>query len=49
VVAAPKVLGDLRGLLPKTVHGKIVAEVDKDLTKIPTRELGKHLDRHLPR
>jgi protein required for attachment to host cells len=48
VVAAPKVLGDLRGLLPKTVQGKIVAEVDKDLTKIPTRELGKHLDRHLP-
>jgi protein required for attachment to host cells len=48
VVAAPKILGDLRNLLPKTVHGKIVAEVDKDLTKIPTRDLGAHLDQHLP-
>jgi protein required for attachment to host cells len=49
LVAAPKILGDLRELLPKTVHGKIVAEINKDLTKIPTRDLGKHLDPHLPR
>jgi len=49
LVAAPKILGDLRNLLPKTVHGKIVAEVSKDLTKIPTRDLGRHLDPHLPR
>jgi protein required for attachment to host cells len=48
LVAAPKILGDLRELLPKTVHGKIVAEINKDLTKIPTRDLGKHLDPHLP-
>jgi protein required for attachment to host cells len=48
LVAAPKVLGDLRDLLPKTVHGKIVTEIDKDLTKIPTRDLGRHLDQHLP-
>jgi protein required for attachment to host cells len=48
LVAAPKALGDLRDLLPKTVHGKIVAEIDKDLTNIPTRDLGKHLDAHLP-
>lgn len=48
LVAAPKALGDLRDLLPKTVQGKIVAEIDKDLTKIPTRDLGKHLDKHLP-
>ena len=47
LVAAPKALGDLRELLPKTVHGKIVAEIDKDLTNVPTRELGKHLDEHL--
>jgi len=49
LVAAPKILGDLRELLPKTVQGKIVAEVNKDLTKIPMRDLGKHLDPHLPR
>ena len=48
LVAAPKILGDLRELLPKTVHGKIVAEINKDLTKILTRDLGKHLDPHLP-
>jgi protein required for attachment to host cells len=46
-VAAPKALGDLRDLLPKTVHGKIVAQIDKDLTNIPTRDLGKHLDEYL--
>jgi protein required for attachment to host cells len=49
LVAAPKILGDLRALLPKTVHEKIVAEINKDLTKIPMRDLGKHLDQHLPR
>ena len=48
LVAAPKALGDLRGLLPKTVQGKVVAQIDKDLTNIPTRDLGKHLDAHLP-
>jgi protein required for attachment to host cells len=49
LVAAPQILGDLRGLLPKTVHEKIAAEINKDLTKIPARDLGKHLDQHLPR
>ena len=48
LVAAPRALGDLRGLLPKTVQGKVVAQIDKDLTNIPTRDLGKHLDAHLP-
>jgi protein required for attachment to host cells len=48
LVAAPKALGDLRDLLPKAVHGKIVAEIDKDLTNVPTRDLGRHLDAHLP-
>jgi protein required for attachment to host cells len=49
LVAAPNALGDLRGLLPKTVQSKVVAEIDKDLTNIPTRDLGRHLDEHLPR
>ena len=49
LVAAPRILGDLRALLPKTVQERTVAEVNKDLTKIPTRDLGKHLDQHLPR
>ena len=48
LVAAPKALGDLRGLLPKTVQSRIVAEINKDLANIPTRDLARHLDEHLP-
>jgi protein required for attachment to host cells len=48
LVAAPKALGDLRGLLPKTVQSRVVAEINKDLTNIPTRDLASHLDEHLP-
>jgi protein required for attachment to host cells len=43
LVAAPKTLGDLRELLPGVVKAKIVAEIDKDLTKVPGPELAKHL------
>lgn len=49
LVAAPKTLGDLRQILPDTVKKMIVAEVDKDLTNIPERDLPKHLEEHLPR
>lgn len=44
LVAAPKTLGDLRELLPATVKKKITAEVDKDLTNLPERDLPKHLE-----
>jgi protein required for attachment to host cells len=44
LIAAPKTLGDLRQLLPDVVRKKIVAEIDKDLTKVPTRDLADHLD-----
>ena len=44
LVAAPKTLGDLRDLLPDPVKAKVVAEIDKDLTKVPLHELPKHLD-----
>ena len=43
LIAAPKTLGDLRELLPEAVKAKVVAEIDKDLTKVPRPELGKHL------
>lgn len=49
LVAAPKTLGDLRGLLPDTVKKRIVAEIDKDLTRVATRDLGQHLDSSLLR
>jgi protein required for attachment to host cells len=44
LVAAPKTLGDLRELLPATVKKRISAEVDKDLTNVPERDLPKHLE-----
>ena len=43
LVAAPKTLGDLRELLPGPVKAKIVAEIDKDLTHVPARDLPRHL------
>lgn len=43
LVAAPKTLGDLREILPDTVKKMVVAEVDKDLTNVPERDLPKHL------
>lgn len=47
LVAAPQALGDLRELLPKSVQGRITAEIDKDLTKVPRQGLGRHLDQVL--
>ena len=44
LVAAPKTLGDLRELLPATVKKKISAEIDKNLTNVPERDLPKHLE-----
>ncbi len=44
LVAAPKTLGDLRELLPDPVRTKVVAEIDKDLTRVPLRDLPGHLD-----
>jgi protein required for attachment to host cells len=43
LVAAPKTLGDLRELLPAPVKAKVVAELDKDLTHVPVRDLPRHL------
>jgi protein required for attachment to host cells len=44
LVAAPQALGDFRELLPDRVRAKVVAELDKDLTPIPTTKLDSHLD-----
>ena len=44
VVAAPRTLGDLRQLLPDTLKKLVSAELDKDLTNVPERELPKHLE-----
>lgn len=45
VVAAPKVLGDLRSAWHKEVASKIVGQLDKDLTNAPLDEIEKILHR----
>lgn len=42
--AAPRALGELRGLLPKSVQDKITAELPKDLTNTPIQDLGRSLE-----
>lgn len=39
LVAAPQTLGDLRSVMDEKVQRRIIAEVDKDLTKLNEREL----------
>jgi protein required for attachment to host cells len=45
LVAAPRMLGDLRKTMSTNVHSHIVAEVNKDLTKMPERELQDELEK----
>ncbi|KKB10017.1 host attachment protein [Devosia chinhatensis] len=44
IAAAPIALGNLRKVLSDHVKKTIVAELDKDLTNLPTQQLDKHLD-----
>ena len=44
IVAPAPMLGDLRRVLQPEVLGKVIAEVDKDLTKIPTHDVLSHID-----
>jgi protein required for attachment to host cells len=43
VVAPPKTLADLRGAFHADVQARIVAEINKDLTKHPVGDIEKHL------
>jgi protein required for attachment to host cells len=43
LVAAPETLGDLRPALSEKVRGTVMAEIAKDLTKIPNPEIRSHL------
>jgi protein required for attachment to host cells len=43
VVAPPKTLAELRNAFHPDVKACVVAEIDKDLTKHPVREIEKHL------
>lgn len=43
LVAAPRMLGHLRHAISHNVHDRIVAQVDKDLTKMPEHDLKAEL------
>lgn len=45
VVAAPKMLGELRKAMPKDLAQAIVRQHDKDLTDVPDHALAEHLAR----
>lgn len=44
IAAAPIALGNLRKYLSDHVKKTVIAELDKDLTNLPTSQLDKHLD-----
>lgn len=43
IVAAPRMLGELRGCLSETTRARVVEEVPKTLTHLPLQELPEHL------
>ena len=43
LVAAPKTLGDLRKVMKQQVHARVIAEINKDLTKLDIRALQEEL------
>lgn len=44
IAAAPTALGDIRPALSEQVKAKIIAEMPKDLTNVPTAKLADHFD-----
>ncbi|WP_338049037.1 host attachment protein [Rhodoplanes elegans] len=44
IVAPPRTLADLRAAFHPDVRGRIIAEIEKDLTKCPIYEIEKHLE-----
>ncbi len=48
IAAAPTALGDIRPALSKKLQDRVMAELPKDLTNIPTPQLEKHFADLLP-
>ncbi len=44
IAAAPIALGEIRKAMSAGVRKSVVAELDKDLTNLPTSQLSRHLD-----
>jgi protein required for attachment to host cells len=47
IIAAPHTLGEIRPALPRNVHDRVTAEIDKDLTGAPVKEIFDHLNESL--
>ncbi|MEQ8813175.1 MAG: host attachment protein [Thalassobaculum sp.] len=47
VSAPPRALGELRQRMPEAVRGRVVGELDLDLTKEPADAVLRHVDRFL--
>jgi protein required for attachment to host cells len=45
VVAPATMLGNLRKMIQPQVREKIIAEIDKDLTRVPNNEIASHVER----
>jgi protein required for attachment to host cells len=45
VIAAPKMLGDLRAAFGENIRKLVIAEIDKDLSKLTIHELAGRLDK----
>ena len=46
IVAPPRTLADLRSALAPGVRGKVILEINKDLTKIPVWEIERNITSH---
>ena len=44
IVAAPQFLGDLRATMPAPLKACVETEIDKDLSRLPPREIRDHLE-----
>jgi protein required for attachment to host cells len=47
IVAAPEFLGEIRGVMNKSLHGTVKLEIDKDYSHADARELGERLARRM--
>lgn len=43
LIAPPRALGEFRKLLPAAVRGKLIGEIDEDLTKATTKALDRYV------
>lgn len=43
IVAPPRALANLRSALPAPLHRLVIAEIGKDITKMPVYEIERHL------